>query len=74
MYSKVKGNHEIENLKNIIPCQNSNHGPLEPRASVLPMSYADLFGLYFQKWIYFSYSVTSKEVCFMINKLVFPIG
>ena len=35
--------------KKFLPCRNSNRGPLKPRASVLPMSYADLFGLYFQK-------------------------
>ena len=42
---KVNGNHEItahnERENNFLPHQDLNHGPLELKASVLPMSCTD---------------------------------
>ena len=43
----VIGNHEIttqkRKKKNVLPHRNWNHGPLEQKASMQPMSFTDLF-------------------------------
>ena len=39
--SKINDNHEITTQNVFLLHQVLNHGLLEPRASVLPMSYAD---------------------------------